>query len=425
MKRIIIIFFIFPLWTFGAKIAIVTHSNDSIVQYSISELKSFLNEKNGFSYTDRQEDADWVVSLQEDPSIQEGGFRVNSVFKEKQWIKLSGATPNEILHAVYTFLEKLGFVFEISGFYEPEKLNTDSIVNYTQTIVPIVKYRGIRQHINFPMDISSYPLEDAKKYIRDLARMRFNHITFQCYTGLWYETKKKDHTEYAGCFFYNDTHYIPDNSFIKKYVHQNKKIFCIPEIEPFYNNEEIRSKLAVWWLGEVMKEAKRVGMRIQVSFESTNEVKSNDVEEMISKIQGIVKQYPLVDVLEMITAESGGWGDSCTAEGTKATLVRYFGNGVLKDPRITAPIRDKQTDLEFLYAQVGYYIKTINTMKDRNISVPPLQIGIYCVDKLCPPVYYLARKYAPSTEVCILPGHGSTPVAKNTRAVISGKEDWA
>lgn len=76
-------------------------------------------------------------------------------------------------------------------------MNTNAIKEYDETIIPVAKFRGIRQHINFPMDISSYTLKDAKQYIQNLARMRFNFITFHSYPGQWYEVKKKDTIEYA------------------------------------------------------------------------------------------------------------------------------------------------------------------------------------------------------------------------------------
>jgi len=34
--------------------------------------------------------------------------------------------------------------------------------------------------------ISSYPVEEACEYIRNLARMRMNYITFHSYPGQWY-----------------------------------------------------------------------------------------------------------------------------------------------------------------------------------------------------------------------------------------------
>jgi len=421
MKNFFLILLLYPLLSFSTKIAIIADQSENSVRYSIAEFKSFLNEKNGFEYVAKKEDADWIVTFVKDRSLKEGGFRVASKMKGKQFIELSGATNNEIRYAVYTFLEKLGYTFEISGYQTPNKIDVDAIQKYSETIIPVVKYRGIRQHINFPMDISSYTVSEAKQYIQCLARMRFNHITFHSYPGQWYEVKKKDTTLYAGNFFYGDVHDMPNNPLIQKFVH-NKKVFCIPEIEPYFDNVAVKSKMAINWLNEVIKEAKRVGMRVQFSFEPRN--RTTDVEETIDIIEQIQQQYPLVDAIEMITEESGGWGPSSTAEETKAILTSFFGKEILNDTIVTAPILPNQTDLGYLYGQVGHFIKVVEAIESRNIKTPPLKLGIYATNSYNIPVYHLVRKFAPATEVAILPAHGSANVAKNIPKVIPKENDW-
>ena len=411
-----------PVLSFGTNINIVTKGNDSIVQYGITELKSFLNEKNGFKYVSEKKNADWIINLEEDKLLKEGGFRVTSTLKGKQFIVLSGATKNEVLYAVYTFLEKLGFVFEFSGPYVPEKINLGAIKQYSETIIPVVRYRGIRQHINFPMDISSYSVNDAKQYIQNLARMRFNHITFHSYPGQWYEVRKEKTTKYAGNFFYGQTLIIPDNPLIQEKVH-NKKIFCIPEIEASYDSIAVRSKMAVNWLHEVMKEAKRVGMRIQFSFEPRSN--SINVDETIAEIKQIQQQYPLVDAIELMTEEAGGWGPDNSAKEIKEILVSFFGSNVLNDSIVIAPIESTQKDLGYLYGQIGHHIKVIETIRERNIQTPILKLGIYSIiDNYSIPAYHLARKFAPNIEIALLSSYGSGNVAKALPKIITDEKGW-
>jgi hypothetical protein len=412
-----------PLTSFGIGVSIQSKCPRATVQYSISELKHFLNEKNGFQICEKPVDSDWIITLSKNPSLKGCGFAVNSTLKNgKQRINLSGATEKDILYAVYTFLEKLGYTFEISGYDSSIRLNTDAIRQYSETITPVVKYRGIRQHINFPMDISSYPLDEAKEYIRNLARMRFNHITFHSYPGQWYEIRRTDTTEYAGNYFYGNVQTIPNDTLIRNHV-RNKKYYCIPEIEPYFEDRAKRSQLSIAWLNEVMKEAKRVGMRVQLSFEPRN--KSTNVDETIDMLRQIHQQYPLVDAIEMITEESGGWGPSCTAESTKKTLESFFGKEILNDTVVTAPILPSQSDLEYLYGQIGHCIKTIEAVRSQKISLPPLKLGIYCTNSNNVPAYYLAQKFAPAgTEITVLPGHGSANVAKNVPKIIRKDADW-
>ena len=265
-------------------------------------------------------------------------------------------------------------------------------------------------------------LRGNKEYIRNLARMRFNFIVFHSYPGQWYEVHKKDTTEYAGNFFYGDRHDIPQNNpFIQKHL-QNKKTFCIPEIEPFYDDIPQRSKMAVQWLNEVISEAKRVGMRVQFSWEPRK--KSTDVQQTVETMRQIYQQFPQIDSLEVITEESGGWGPVNTAEETKKILTTFFGNEILNDSIITKPIQPIQSDLGYIYGQIGHILKAFGEIKKQHIKLPPLKLGIYCTNGYNVASYHLARKFFPDGEICILPAHGSANVAKHTPNILQNDKDW-
>lgn len=421
MKKILLALMLLPLSVQATNYSIVYKSRHPAVEFSVQELKTFLNAENGFVFTDRNSSADWEIRLKRNPSLPECAFAVKCYQKgNRQYIELSGAADKDIPCAVFTLLEKLGYTFELSGAFKGN-INPGLIKNYSETIVPPVKYRGIRQHINFPMDISSYSIDDAKQYIRNLARMRFNFIAFHSYPGQWYEVERKDTVEYAGNFFYGDRHDIPDNAFIKKYVH-NKKTFCIPEIEPYYDSIPQRSRMAVHWLNEVMNEAKRTGMKVQLSFEPRS--KSTDVQESLLTLQQLYRQYPQVDAIEMITEESGGWGPKATAGETKNILTTFFGKDILTDTILTSPIQPVQADLGYIYGQIGHILKVMDAIKRQQIKLPPLKLGIYCTNQYNVPTYHLARKFLPAEKICIMPGHGSANVANNTPGILTDSCDW-
>jgi hypothetical protein len=422
VKSLLIIISQWPLFTSAQKIMIIEKSNDPVLQYCKTELQTFLNSKNGISYSSQQQNADWIISLSKKAELKNGRFCINSVNKKgKQHIELNGGTSSDVLCAVYTLLEKLGYTFEITGYQEPAKLNKDAIRNYTDTIVPNARYRGIRQHINFPMDLSSYPLEEAKEYIRNLARMRFNFISFHGYPRQWYEVKQKDTTIPAGNFFYGHRHDIPNDPFFQKHL-RNKSVFCIPEIEPYFDNIPVRSKMAVAWLQEVMKESKRIGLKVQISFEPRNT--TTDVDSTVNIIKQLQQQFPMVDVIEMMTEEAGGWGPQNTAEETKNYLVTFFGKQALEDTILTRDILPKQADLGYIYAQLGHNIKALNTIKTQKIKTAELTIGVYCDNQYNIPTYYLAKKYAPNTKIAIMPSHGSAGVARHVPNIMKEKTDW-
>lgn len=398
--------------------------NQTQLEYAKAELTSFLSES-VLSNADASGINRIAFKFSVKPNFEEAAFSVDSKLNKGVLnVELSGKTPADVLYAAYTFLEKGGYLFDITGPVLPTAFNWELVKNYNEKIVPALKKRGIRQHINFPMDMSAWPLETSKAYIQNLARMRFNAITFHSYPGQWYEVVRKDTTEYAGNYFYGDEYAIPDQKDIKAIV-DNKKYFCIPEIEPFYENKVEKSKKSIEWLQNVISESKKVGMFVQFSFEPRNS--STNIEKTVETTKAILKQYPMIDALELITEESGGWGPRATLEQTKKCISEYFGEQSLKDSIVMKPVSNNQADLSYVYGQIGHSIKAINYLKENKI-VPnnfPLKLGIYVVKtEYAVPAYYLARKFAPETEVAILSEHHSLNVSNNIPEIIKNTKDW-
>ncbi|MDH7461901.1 hypothetical protein QEG73_11455 [Chitinophagaceae bacterium 26-R-25] len=422
MKYCLCVLMCLPLIVFGKKFTIIDKNATNELAYAKQELKLFLDNKNDWHYSSDVKDADWVIVLSKKTSLAESAFSIKTASKQsKLYVELAGHNNSDVLCAAYTLLERVGYTFELNGYQAPDQLKVNTLKNGCDTIIPVVKYRGIRQHINFPMDISSYTIEDAKQYIRNLARMRFNFITFHSYPGQWYEFKGKDTTFLAGNFFYGHRHPVPNDPFFHEYI-KNQNVFCIPEIEHYYDSVAIKSRMAVQWLQEVMKEAKHVGLKVQLSFEPRST--SPDVDSTIRLIQQIQQQFPLADALELMTEEAGGWGPVSTDVETKQYLASFFGNEILKDTMVTRYIQPKQADLGYLYAQLGHFVKTFKTIKERKIKTKELRIGIYCDSKYNVPAYYLAKKFASGHEIALLPSHGSEGVAKHTANLLKEKSDW-
>ncbi len=401
-------------------------NNNPVLQYAQTELIRFLNTKQDTTHHDlAKEITQSDIQLVVDTTLPEAAFAVDTKRNDdKLTVVLTGNTASDVLYAAYTFLEKGGFLFEITGPVFPEHFDWKAVSNYYEKIIPAVKKRGIRQHINFPMDLSSWSLKDAKEYIRNLARMRFNYMTFHSYPGQWYAVKRKDTIEYAGHFFYGDVHLVPPYKPIKD-IAVNKKYFCIPEIEPYFDDEAQRSKMAIEWLQNVMQEAKKTGMQVQFSFEPRN--MTTDISRSVETVQAILKEYPMIDALEFITEEAGGWGPQTTRAKTEQTIVQHFGSEYLKDSVVMKPVKAKQSDLAYIYGQIGHDVQLIKYLK-KNKIVPgniDLKLGIYVViPDYAKPAFYLARKSLPDIEVSIMPGHHSLNVKNNAGISLTTADDW-
>ena len=362
-----------------------------------------------------------------DPSLKDGAFAYR-IYRNgmKSTVSFLGGTPIEVTHAVHGFLEHIGFHFGFDGTKRPTSLRTDTLSRGMYLTRPYTRWRGIRQHVNFPMDISSYPQEEAREYLRRLVRMRFNKIAVHSYPNLWHEVATGDTIERAGNFFYDRPHPIPDHPLIRDKIRFNKKLFCIPEAESNYSDRMARSRNATNWMRDLLTYAKEIGLRVHFSIEPR---RRGDISYILDNARSAIEQYPMIDELGIITEELGGWGETCTDSTVRDVLKRRFGAESLQDTIVTRVIRPRQTDLDNLLEQLGRNMEAVRRIpeqswfRNRNIE---LQLGIYCtIAEYAPVAYHLARKALPDMNIGIMPGHGSVRTANHLARVRKNAEDLA
>lgn len=116
----------------------------------------------------------------------------------------------------------------------------------------------------------------------------------------------------------------------------------------------------------------------------------------MSTAKEILKAYPVIDALELITEEMGGWGPRCTKEEVEATLTKYFGKDILKDSLILSTTLAPQADLNALYSQLGNNMEAVKRLKqDADLASKEFKIGIYCTTGYSKAAYHLVRKMMP------------------------------
>lgn len=363
---------------------VIVNHDDLTLAYAADELVHFL--KLTSSLEVRQGEAEvevnnWVFRLVVDPAMPKAEWEVtNSTLMNKQKIiRLIGHDASGVLNAVYTLLEKLGISFDITGPILPSNIDFQSLAGWSSHIKPLVTLRGIRQHINFPMDISAYPLSEAKEYIRNLARLRMNFIVFHSYTGEFFECPPLNIK--AGNFFYGQRHDLPDIPIFQNKV-RNSHTFCIPEIEAVFDRPDERSLAAMSWLKEVMREAKICGLTVQFSFE----LPGISPEDGLAACESILSQYPKIDILEMITPENGG--------NPEKNLARNL---------VTAKL---------IKAKLGD-------------NCPKLALGVYETGHSLKDGLVFLRQNCPSDiQWTFLPAHGARAVVDALKTVGFGTSDW-
>ena len=277
-------------------------------------------------------------------------------------VTCSGPDASCVLSAVYTMLEKTGIHFEVTGPVLPKAADLNALSGWNTVIHPSVQQRGVRQHINFAMDVSSYPLDEAKAYIHNLARLRLNHITFHSYPNQWYSVKMPSGKELtAGSFFYGMRYPIPDDKLISDHV-RNKKLFCIPSIEPFDDQKEVKARMAEDWLAAVMSEAKK--MR-DVGPAFSFELRDQTMEDSLATVDAILKLYPMIDNLELITQETGSDSKKDKSAEEMGKLVEsYFGPDAMKDPELKSLITGGGECLTGIINEVGHNTQVAKKLKE-------------------------------------------------------------
>ncbi|MFI3261297.1 MAG: hypothetical protein R3Y26_00155 [Rikenellaceae bacterium] len=415
MKKLIYLFSSFLLLTAcgqGSVNVDYGNVNPSTIKLAVNDLEECVNATLASSSISPK------FSVSVDSKMENGSFGYK--ISENNEVSFFAGDEIGVTHAIYTLLEELGYTFDITGISKPEQPNLTAFTPKDTLITPSVRWRGIRQHVNFPMDISSYEIEDAKKYLDDLLRMRFNKLTIHTYPGQWYETMIGDSLSLAGNYFYGNNHFLYESPLLQKAIPANDSVFCIPSAEKL--SPEENSKFAINWMQQLIRYAKELGFYVQVSFEP----RISSIDQAVSTSMDVYNLYPEIDALELITEETGGWGPRCTEEEVKASLAHYFTPEIASDEIVNRPIQPKQSDLNAIYSQMGVICKAIEKLEPTIGDKVELKIGIYCsVGNYTESVYRLARLAMPDNKVCLMPSHGSMGTANSLPNVIRTKEDLA
>ncbi len=395
---------------------IVCEGENQILDFAKEELSRFLSQANMEIVSPEKSEASntaWQFILRVKNGMEPYSFRVSANQTEnRKVVELAGADETCVLHAIYTALERIGYQFEINDpiLLSPPDLNR--LLEEPVTIRPVVQIRGPRLYMNFPMDLSGYSLPEAKEYVRNLARMRFNHLSFHSYKGIFIQVLNPDgKDQLAGNMSYGVRHDIPDLDWLKAKI-RNQRTFCMPELEPVFDDPKLRSEKTVAWMREVMEEAKRAGLTIQFSFEP--ERQDADLTETIRTANAIVQSYPLIDILELVTQEGGGSAVSLSAE----EMVNLFGHC---DVLNLADGRNRREGYRYysLNGQIGHNILAIRELQKQwqGQDKPLLKCGLYNTDPDHFPSYLqvMKRFTPPEFGIGTLPGYASEYTAEYIR----------
>ena len=362
------------------------------------------------------------IEMRTNPQLAPFAFAME---RKGEKLVLEGHGEPELLQAVYTALEQMGYRFEVTGPVSPASVSWELIPASRQVFTPAIQRRGVRQHINFNMDVSGYPIAEAREYIRNLARLRYNFMTFHSYPCHWtrdrlahgalfgdfqrwmrsYNPKPDDLV--SGGYFYGGEFRIPNHPLIKPSVRFNQEYFCAPEFEKVIHTQPERAEKAREWLQAVMAEAKRCGMLLQLS----TELRLADNQYNQGLADRIMADYPLIDLLEFISTEAGDMKDAAQVDANRA-MAQEIING-------SENAKESVGGKPELSAQIRSYAKNIRLIRhlratgwDKKNKVT-LVCGSYaCRAESIRLEVELAEKFLEADQVLgFMPGHSSREVS--------------
>ncbi len=403
-------------------IAILT--NQAETAYAVSELRKFLPEFTNAEITDSAP-ADKTVTLTVDQTMEAHHYSIRG---DGNSLVIRGGNASSVLCGVCDALADAGILFEANGFCVPHTFDLDVFFAVNKTVRPKFRLRGIRQHINFTMDISSYPLKDAQEYIRNLARMRYNAITFHSYPGQWHESDPANPGDHAGHFFYGQTHPVPENDPLTASRIHNRRYYCIPEAEAIFEDEAARGEYAKYWLNEVMKTARECGMEITLSVE----ILSGDDDVNIRMMNTLCKTYPLIDTIELISEECGGFRDEpgVTQDNILPFMTETLGDDILDaDGKLPGMPDFLPHQLPSAAVCVKKMLRVLD-IRDKWLccleKIPALRAGLYltCADTLRVLRPILRNRLPEGMTMSLLSAHGALAVADNIERTGTVSSDW-
>lgn len=398
------------------KIRISSTGEGQILPYAKRELSGFLTQYSNHLVT---EDLDAEREILLEYPGREGredglDYRITASEEgKKKLLTISGCSESGLLAGVYHVLEQMGLCFLMNGPVLNGTLDIAACDGMKEECRPFLQHRGIRQHINFPMDISSYHIEEAKEYIRNLARMGLNSITFHSYTGQWHGYVTENHTVYAGNYFYGQRHVVPDYPVISEHV-SNRKYYCIPEVEEQLSDEKARHAFSIRWLNQLMEVCRQVGLQITMSIELPED---ENTDNLVKIVRGVLESYPLIDTIEWISPEGGGSGAYFDLSGLTEKVRTYFGDAPFAGKGLPyVPERMPESlpgAMESLKRAVDLYERKDEILE--GMGEKRIAIGLYvmCKETLKFLKHIMVSVLPKEVLFTFLPAHGSLAVANH------------
>jgi hypothetical protein len=331
--------FLFASKAWSAPVCVVSgESASDIERYATNELMSYLPRLTRQGVSDGVEDGTVLLvgtrtsnpelgrfrpALPETLATQEILVRSGSI-DGKHAVAVTGGSPAAVLWAAYALLEKLGVVFEYSGEIVPPRQTSLDLKGIEIRESPSIPERGIRLHLNFPMDQSSYSLPEFLAWVDRIARMKMNYLELHFYSAQpwlfcqFLSVKTQSSTFFVGSSKVGGKYELPSDMIGRKFI-RNKEVYFPPELEGMSPGEELYLK-AEARIRAVIDHAHARGIKVALSFEPLappsdfishleewdKEYGGHDQimhELTVARLNACMDAYPNADEFQLISVE--------------------------------------------------------------------------------------------------------------------------
>ena len=193
-------------------------------------------------------------------------------------VRLTGATPQAALYAVFDFLERQGAFFGLDGeVYPPEPQRTLSLpsANEAWRGMPRFSVRGLVPWPDFLNCVTVYNREDWRAYLEAMVRMRFNTLGIHAYPAesfLSFEYAGAGHIAYTDTTATSRCGCVPERT--SRYGMGGADFFADEvfgsEATTLARNTFEAQEMAQKLWAEAFQYAKQLGIRTGVGFEPYN-----------------------------------------------------------------------------------------------------------------------------------------------------------
>ena len=256
-------------------------------------------------------------------------------------VAVTGGSPQAVLWAAYELLEHLGVVFEFSGEILPTNTGPPNLSGIDIRRSPSIAERGLRLHLNFPMDQSAYSLPDFLTWVDRIARMKYNYLMLHFYAAHpWLHFKYRDAETRTGTFFvgsymFGGRYDLPPDMIGRELIHNQARFFP-PEMEGMQQGPALYRKTQER-IRAVIDRAHARGIKVALSFEPLGlpgdigshmgewEKQAGGRDQLMrqvttARLLACMDAYPQADEYQLISVE--GSNDAPPGADLKAELRR-------------------------------------------------------------------------------------------------------